>query len=75
MAAVEDKVASQLQLIFSDGTDSSTGKPVYKTKNFNNVKTSADAEQLYATALALADLQERSLYTINRKDSSEIVED
>lgn len=74
MAAVADMVTSQLQLVFNDGNDLSTGKPVYKTKSFNNVKTSADADQLYAIALAFADLQERQLYTINRKDSSEILE-
>lgn len=72
MAAVADKITSQLQLVFNDGNDLSTGLPVYKTKNFNNVKTAADAEQLYVIATAFADLQERPLYEINRKDSSEI---
>ncbi|MBM7600146.1 hypothetical protein JOC34_002537 [Virgibacillus halotolerans] len=72
--AVAEILTSQLQLVFNDGNDTSTGKPVYKTKNFNNVKTSANADQLYAVALAFADLQERPLYTISRKDSTSIAE-
>jgi hypothetical protein len=73
--AVAEILTSQLQLVFNDGNDVSTGKPVYKTKNFNNVKTAVSADQLYAVAKAFAGLQERSLYTVSRKDSSEIVED
>lgn len=74
MAMVE-QVSSQLRLVFHDGEDVSTGKPIYKAKSFNNVKTTATAEALFEVANALSELQERSLYTIERRDYSEIVED
>lgn len=72
--AVADMITSKLQLILDDGEDVLTGKPVYKTKSFNNVKTTATATQLYAIASAVAGLQERPLYNVERLDSSEIRE-
>lgn len=69
-----DQISTQLRLIFYDGEDSMTGKPIYRTKNFNNVKPEATAEQLYAVAQAFQSLQERLLHTIERRDNSEIRE-
>ncbi|WP_106496192.1 DUF1659 domain-containing protein [Lentibacillus sp. Marseille-P4043] len=63
---------STLSLVLDDGADVLTGKPIYKTKSFNNVKTAAIADQLYTIAQAVAGLQERPLYNIERKDNSEI---
>ncbi|MGM8213619.1 DUF1659 domain-containing protein [Virgibacillus sp. W0430] len=65
---------SQLRLIFDDGTDLFSGEALYKSKNFNNVKTSATANQLYAVATAMAGLQQRPLYLVQRKDSTDIHE-
>lgn len=73
--AVAEKINSQLRLIFHDGEDMLTGKAILKAKTFNNVKTEATADQLYAIAQAVAGLQERPLYNIERKDSSDIVEE
>lgn len=73
--AVADKFQSQLQLVFDDGIDTTTGQAIYKTKSFNNVKVSATADQLYAIASAFESLQERPLYNIYRKDSSDIREE
>ncbi|GGB32367.1 DUF1659 domain-containing protein [Virgibacillus dakarensis] len=70
--AVAEMYKSTLQLVLDDGVDELTGKPIYKTKSFNNVKTEATADQLYTIAQAFAGLQERPLYDIERKDSSEI---
>ncbi|MGY0693870.1 DUF1659 domain-containing protein [Virgibacillus sp. FSP13] len=70
--AVAEKYDSSLRLVLDDGADVLTGKPIYKTKSFNNVKTAATADQLYAIAHAIAPLQERPLYNIERRDSSEI---
>ena len=70
--AIADLTNSQLQLVFNDGTDTSTGQPIYVTKSFNNVKPAATADQLHAIAVAFVGLQERNLYTIHRRDSSEI---
>lgn len=72
--AVAEKISSQLRLVFYDGEDTSTGKPIYKSKSFNNVKTDASAEQLLAVAEAFTELQERSLNRVERNDSSEIQE-
>ncbi|SES88828.1 Protein of unknown function [Oceanobacillus limi] len=72
--AVADKKNSQLRLVFYDGDDVLTGDPIYKNKSFNNVKTDATADQLYAVATVLSDLQERALFNIERKDSSDIRE-
>lgn len=70
--AVADLTQSTLQLVFQDGTNSETGKPIYKTKSFNNVKPTATADQLYTIAVAFEGLQQRALFNINRRDSSEI---
>ncbi|WP_067730629.1 DUF1659 domain-containing protein [Oceanobacillus damuensis] len=72
--AIADMTNSTLQLVFTDGIDSESGLPIFKYKSFNNVKTSATTDQLYAVATAIADLQERPLYNINRKDTSDIRE-
>ncbi|GAB3805789.1 DUF1659 domain-containing protein [Virgibacillus kimchii] len=70
--AIQEMMSSSLQLVFSAGIDEESGEPVYRTRSFNNVKTTADAEQLYAVATAMAGLQELPLYNIHRRDSSEI---
>lgn len=70
--AVADMTNSQLRLVLYDGDDLVTGKPIYKAKSFNNVKTDATPDQLYAIANAFAGLQERPLFNIERKDSSDV---
>ena len=58
---------SQLRLIFELGTDEN-GKMKYKNKNFNNIKTSATAEQLLSVAQAIASLQIYPLTQVERND-------
>ncbi len=70
--AVADVTQTTLQLVFHDGTNPDTGKPMFKTKGFTNVKSTATADELYAVALAFEGLQERTLSAINRRDNSEI---
>ncbi|WP_217586116.1 DUF1659 domain-containing protein [Lentibacillus saliphilus] len=70
--AIADKVNSSLQLVLYDGDDLVTGEPIYKTKTFNNIKTSATADQLFAIANALVVLQQRPLTNIERRDTSNI---
>lgn len=72
--AVADQISSTLRLVLYDGDDLMTGKPIYVSKSFNNVKTSAEPEQLYQTAVAFVSLQERPLNNIERRDVSEIRE-
>ncbi|WP_026771854.1 DUF1659 domain-containing protein [Sediminibacillus sp. JSM 1682029] len=68
------KVDSRLQLVFQDGVDGESGEPILKNKTFNNVKTAVTADQLLVVSTALADLQQRELYSIKRNDSSLIIE-
>jgi len=71
--AVANLVKSQLRLYFENGTNPETGDIIFKSKMFNNVKLSADADQLYTVAQALAGLQQLPLHEIERNDSSEII--
>ncbi len=64
---------SQLRLVFDQGVDGD-GKPIYKNKNFNNVKVDATADQLYNTGQALAGLQQHSLIRVERNDSFDLVQ-
>ncbi|UOQ92995.1 DUF1659 domain-containing protein [Halobacillus shinanisalinarum] len=73
MAVTADKVNTQLQLVFENGTDEK-GNVKFRTKSFNNVKMEATSDQLYKVATALAPLQQRLLSTIERNDSSVLVD-
>ena len=64
--------SSQLRLIFHDGDNLETGKPILKAKSFSNVKTSALADGLYAVAQAYESLQELPLEKVERRDDSDI---
>ncbi|MFZ3577479.1 DUF1659 domain-containing protein [Virgibacillus sp. DJP39] len=70
MAATANMVNSTLRLVFDDGIDPISGTQSFKTKSFSNVKTEATADQLYAISVSLAPLQQRSLFKIERNDSS-----
>ncbi|MCP3026306.1 DUF1659 domain-containing protein [Halobacillus sp. A5] len=73
MAVTADMVNSQLQLVFEDGTDED-GNVKFRRKSFNNVKMEADEEQLYKVAVAIEALQQDLLATIERNDSSVLVD-
>lgn len=72
--AVSTTVASNLRVLFENGTHPETGKTVIKTKSFNNVQISATADQLFTVGKALSTLQTLPLYGIQRYDQSEIDE-
>jgi hypothetical protein len=67
--ATEQKVRTQLQLVFQTGEDGE-GNVVIKNKNFNNIKTTATPDQLYAVASALIPLQQWTLLEVERNDSA-----
>lgn len=73
--AVSQMTGSRLTLVLDDGDDMMTGKTIYKSKSFNNVKTTATADQLFTIAIAVSGLQERLLYNIKRSDSSKITQE
>lgn len=62
---------SQLQLILEEGMDQE-GKPIWKNKNFNNVKVSATTDQLYAVTNVLVPLQQSPLIAIERNNTEAI---
>ncbi|GGJ98712.1 hypothetical protein GCM10007063_21250 [Lentibacillus kapialis] len=70
--ALQHMVNSRMRLILDDGVDEMSGKQLFKTKGFNNVKTEATADQLYAIATSVSGLQQRPLVEVERNDSSEI---
>ena len=65
-------IRPQLRLSLDNGVHPTSGNVILKVKTFNNVKTDATADQLYAVAHALAGLQTLPLYGIERFDNSEI---
>ncbi|MBP1948389.1 DUF1659 domain-containing protein [Virgibacillus litoralis] len=70
--AIAQMVNTRMSLILDDGIDEVSGKQLFKTKSFNNVKIAATADQLYSIANAVVVLQQRPLLSIERKDSSEL---
>lgn len=63
---------SQLRLQLETGTHPTSGKPVFKSKTFANLKPEATAEQMLTVANALAGLQEYPLAAVERVDQSKI---
>ncbi|MFC0271716.1 DUF1659 domain-containing protein [Metabacillus herbersteinensis] len=62
---------SQLRLVYNVGIDEE-GKAILKSKNYNNVKTTATAEQLLQAAQAIASLQTETLEAVERNDSQQL---
>src|SRR5690625_6120469 len=67
--AMAEPVSSTLRLVLYEGEDEETGNPIYKSKSFNNVKVSANADQLFIVAEAFTQLQELPLYSVDRKST------
>ncbi|MGM0873364.1 MAG: DUF1659 domain-containing protein [Bacillota bacterium] len=63
---------SQLRIVFDMGLDGN-GKQMLKTKNYNNIKTSATADELLQVAQAIVSLQSESLAYVERNDSHQVI--
>ncbi|MBS4190137.1 DUF1659 domain-containing protein [Bacillus sp. FJAT-49705] len=63
---------TKLRLSFETGLNDK-GEPVFKTKTFGNVKSSATADQLQQVAQAIAALSNDPLASVVRNDSFDIV--
>ncbi|QDP41474.1 DUF1659 domain-containing protein [Radiobacillus deserti] len=72
--AVAEKIDSGLQLIFENGVNPETGEVMLKRKSFNNVKTTATPDQLFAIANVLVPLQQKTLHSIQQSDDLLITE-
>ncbi|WP_096156494.1 MULTISPECIES: DUF1659 domain-containing protein [Bacillus] len=66
------KENSQLRIVYFTGVDFD-GNPLYKTKNYNNIKLEAEHSGLYEAAQAIIGLQVHSLDKIVRNDSSQLI--
>jgi len=66
-----EKIPTQtvMRLRFQTGVDGE-GNPKYLTKSLSNVKHDSVDEDIYDTALVLADLQEHDLSEIHRIDTA-----
>jgi hypothetical protein len=62
---------SRLRLVFDYGVDE-RNNPIYKTRMFTNIRLDADADDLYATAQAIASLAANKLWAIERNDTFDI---
>lgn len=61
-------VDSQLRIVFDMGLDAN-GKQLYKTKNYNLIKTTVSAEELLQAAQAIVSLQTEPLAFVERNDT------
>ena len=64
-------VNTNIRLLFEVGQDPS-GEPIFKARNYNNVKTSATNDQIYQAAQAIASLTNYPLFTIERVNIEEV---
>lgn len=64
-------IGAKLKLVFQTGLDDE-GKPVLRSKTFNNISKDADAGQLFLAATAISVLSNDTLNTVERIDNTEI---
>ncbi|WP_257349185.1 DUF1659 domain-containing protein [Pseudalkalibacillus decolorationis] len=62
---------TRLSVTFDAGIDLE-GKPVFKRKSFNNVKSSATHDQLYNMIQALSPLQQYPVTQVERSNSFDL---
>ncbi len=74
MAVTAIPLTARLQLRLNTGLDENFN-PVYRTRSYSNVKTSADNEDLFALAGEIAGLQEHTLDAVRRVDEYELEEE
>ncbi len=73
MAIVSTPLNSSLRIVVETGKDENN-KSIYRTRSFNNVKTSAADEDLMSIAAQLADIQIHPVYAFRRTVESELSE-
>ena len=69
--AVASLSESRIRLFYDYGLDQD-GKQVLKSKSYNAVKESATADQILATAEAIAALSSVPLFSVERNDTTDI---
>jgi hypothetical protein len=74
MAITATPLTARLQLRLNTGLDENFN-PVYRTRSFSNVKTSANNEDLFELADEIASLQVHTLDAVRRVDEYELEEE
>ncbi|WP_033827090.1 DUF1659 domain-containing protein [Bacillus andreraoultii] len=64
-------IKTNFRILYEFGLDQK-GETVFKTKSYNNVKTSSTDEQIYEAALAIASLSSLPFFNVERDDKKEI---
>jgi hypothetical protein len=72
MAVQASVIKSALSLKYKEGVDES-GKDIFKTKKFSNVKTSAADADIYAVADTFSSLMKYPVEEILRNDDSMLI--
>ena len=70
--ATEVMNSSQLRIEYNLGMDFD-GKPIYKEKSYNNLKTTATPDDILNVSLAMAGLQQHELVVVRRTSNFDIV--
>lgn len=70
--AIEVMNDSSLRIEYNQGIDEN-GEPIYKVKNYNNLKTTATPNGIQAVSQAIAGLQQHSLVSVQRNSNYEII--
>ncbi|MDX5475545.1 MAG: DUF1659 domain-containing protein [Bacillaceae bacterium] len=66
------KESTQLRILYFTGVDFD-GNPIYKTKNYNNIKVDADHGGLFEAAQAIGSLQVHQVEKVSRNDLSQLI--
>ena len=73
MAVVATPLNSSLRIIVE--TADEEGKPIYRTRTYNNVKTAVSDEDLMSVANQLADIQSHPVYAFRRIVETQLTEE
>lgn len=73
MAVNATPISARLQLRLNTGLDEDFN-PIYRTRTFSNIKTSAGNEDLFALAQEIGGLQIHPLEAVRRVDEYELEE-
>ncbi len=71
MAIVSNPVSSELVLVMDNGT-SASGKQLVENRVYQDVKTTASDDDVYAVAQSLLGLQEKTNLAVQRRNLTEI---
>ncbi len=72
MAVVKDPNSCSMKLRYQNGVNAK-GDPVYLSRSFSNVKTTATDQAIFDVAQAINSLQDTPLVAVHRVDDGELI--